>query len=74
MIEKLALPFGLLSDPEGRVIKDYELWNERESIAIPSIVVADGEGEARYVYAGADFSDRPGDEPVFDALAQVSRP
>lgn len=68
MIEKLSLPFQLLSDPRGDLAKRCGLWNDEESVAVPAIVVLDRGGVVRYVYAGNDFADRPGDDEVFGAL------
>jgi hypothetical protein len=68
MVGKLLLPFPLLSDPRGELIKRYGLWDEREGVAAPSILVVDRSGEIRYLYSGSDFADRPGDEEVFAAL------
>src|SRR5215210_4728787 len=69
MVGKLLLPFPLLSDPRGELIKRYGLWDEEEGVAAPSILVVDRSGEIRYLYTGSDFADRPGDEEVFAALA-----
>ena len=45
MIQKLLLPFRLLSDPEGeRAIKRYEVWNEQGRIAIPAVVAVARDG------------------------------
>jgi hypothetical protein len=68
MVGKLLLPFPLLSDPRGELIKRYALWDEEEGVAVPSIVVIDRSGEIRYLYSGSDFADRPGDDEVFAAL------
>ena len=68
MVGKLLLPFPLLSDPRGELIKGYGLWDEVEGVAVPSILVLDRSGEIRYHYSGSDFADRPGDEEVFAAL------
>jgi AhpC/TSA family len=68
MVGKLLLPFPLLSDPRGEVIQRFGLWDEEEGVAAPSILVVDRTGEIRYLYAGSDFADRPGDEEVFAAL------
>ncbi len=69
MIEKLLLPFKVLSDPDGEAaIKHYGVWDEEGQIAIPSIVVIGKDGAIRYFYSGKDFADRPGDEEVFAAL------
>jgi hypothetical protein len=72
MIEKLTLPFQLLSDPNGELAKRCELWNADESVAVPAIVVVDREGVVRYLYAGRDFADRPGDEEVLAALEEMT--
>jgi hypothetical protein len=68
MVGKLMLPFPLLSDPRGELIKRYGLWDEKEGVAAPSILVVDRSAEIRYRYSGSDFADRPGDEEVFAAL------
>lgn len=71
MVDKLLLPFPLLSDPQGELIKLLGLWNEEESVAVPSIVVVDKSGTIRYLYAGEDFADRPDDEELFEALDKL---
>ncbi len=71
MVEKLMLPFPLLSDPQGGLIKRYGLWDIKESVAVPSIVVIDKPSVIRYVYSGEDFTDRLGDEAVFGALDRI---
>ena len=68
MVGKLLLPFPLLSDPRGDLIKRYGLWDEREGVAAPSILVVDRSGEICYLYTGSDFADRPGDDELFAAL------
>jgi peroxiredoxin len=72
MIEKLLLPFSLLSDPEGAVARRYGVWDEGGRIARPAIFVADPGGVVRYAYVGEDFADRPGDDEVFAALGEGS--
>ena len=72
MVEKLSLPFTLLSDPEGKLAKRCDLWNADDGVAVPAIAVVDREGVVRYLYAGKDFADRPGDEEVFDALEEMT--
>lgn len=68
MAGKLLLPFPLLSDAEGELARRCGLWNVEEGVAVPAIVVVDQSGEARYLYAGSDFADRPGDKEIFAAL------
>jgi len=71
MAEKLELPFPLLSDPTGDLAKRCGLWNDRESVAVPAIVVIDRGGVIRYLYSGNDFADRPGDDEVLEALDET---
>ncbi len=73
MVEKLRLPFPLLSDPNGALIQRFGLWNAEEHIAVPAIVVVDQTGTIAYRYRGHDFADRPGDAEVFTALARLER-
>ena len=72
MVEKLTLPFPLLSDPKGDLARRCGLWNDKEGVAVPAIVVVNRSGIVRYLYAGHDFADRPGDEEVFGALDGLS--
>lgn len=68
MVDKLLLPFELLSDPDGTVaIQPYGFWDPNDSIARPSIVLVDRGGKVLYVYTGRDFADRPGDDAIFAA-------
>ncbi len=73
MANKLFLPFPLLSDARGELAKTYGLWNDREGVAIPAIVVIDRSGEIRFLYEGSDFADRPDDEELFAALDDLRR-
>lgn len=69
MVEKLLLPYPLLSDPGGRVIKDWGVWTDGEGgIAKPSIFANKSEGSVAWEYVGRDFADRPTDDELFKAL------
>jgi hypothetical protein len=75
MVEKLALPFAVLSDPDGeQAIKPYAVWHEGRNIAKPAIVVLAPDGREVFRYAGSDFMDRPGDEEIFAALDALELP
>ena len=72
MVDKLDLPFPLLSDPRGDLIKALDLWNREEGVAEPAILVLDRSGVLRRQYSGRwDFSDRPTEEDLFAALDEV---
>ncbi len=69
MVEKLLLPFPLLSDPDGRVIKEWSVWNDGDGgIARPSIFAVRRDGAIAWRYVGVDYADRPTDDEVFDSL------
>jgi peroxiredoxin len=69
MVDKLLLPFPLLSDPEGRVIKEWGVWsNDGGGIARPSIFAIRKDGAVTWRYVGADYADRPTDDEVFESL------
>jgi len=69
MVDKLLLPFPLLSDPEGRVIKEWDVWNENDGgIAKPSIFAIRKDGSVGWAYIGRDFADRPTDDELFESL------
>ena len=69
MVEKLLLPFPLLSDPEGRVIKEWGVWTDGDGgIARPSIFAVDKDGTIGWQYIGTDYGDRPTDEELFSSF------
>ena len=72
MMEKLALPFPILSDPESLLITKWGLLNEREgNIAKPAIFGIRRDGTVGYRYVGTDFADRPSDDELFAGLKEV---
>lgn len=72
MVEKLILPFPLLSDPEGRVIKAWGVWNEGEGgLAKPALFLVRPDRTAAYSYLGKDYADRPPDDDLFAAAASL---
>jgi peroxiredoxin len=69
MVEKLLLPFPLLSDPDGRVIKEWDVWNDNDGgVAKPSIFAIRSDGSIGWAYVGRDFADRPTDDELFNSL------
>jgi hypothetical protein len=72
MVEKLDLPFPLLSDPRGELIKRCGLWNEEEGVSEPAIVALNKSGMVQYLYSGGtDFADRPQEESLLYILDKV---
>lgn len=69
MVEKLLLPFPLLSDPEGRVIKEWGVWSDGEGgIAKPAIFAIRSDGVLAWMFVGRDYADRPTDDELFNSL------
>ena len=73
MVEKLDLPFPLLSDPRGELIKRCGLWNDEEGVSEPAIVALEKSGTVQYLYSGGtDFADRPQEESLLYILDKVA--
>jgi hypothetical protein len=72
MVDKLDLPFPLLSDPRGDLIKHCGLWNDEEGVSEPAILALDESGTVQYLYSGgSDFADRPQEESLLYILDRV---
>ena len=75
MVEKLALPFPVLADPDGAAaIKPAGVWDDTGRMGKPAILVVAPDGSEAYRYVGVDFMDRPGDEEVLVALDRLEVP
>jgi peroxiredoxin len=69
MVDKLLLPFPILSDPEGRVIRNWRVWNDGEGgIARPSLYLVHPPSAVVFQYIGTDFADRPADDELWAAI------
>jgi hypothetical protein len=69
MVEKLDLPFPLLSDHKGDVANRCGLWNDQEGVSEPAIVALDKFDTVHYLYSGGtDFADRPQEESLLYIL------
>jgi peroxiredoxin len=68
LVDKLLLNFPVLSDPEARVIREWDVYNPDEDVAVPSIFLVLPDLTIAYSYRGDDFADRPGEEEIFAAL------
>ena len=69
MIDKLLLPFSILSDPEARVIHEWDVWNPADGgVAKPSLFLIRPDMSIAYSYVGTDFADRPTDQELWEAV------
>ena len=74
MVEKLNLPFPMLSDPDRSLaIGPYRLMNETDPrhLAIPATVVIDPEGSEVMRLVSRDFADRPFEDEVLSLLQSL---
>jgi hypothetical protein len=75
MVEKLRLPFPLLSDPEGRQsIRPYGAWHEGKPYGRPAVVIVAPGGRVAFHQVGEDFADRLGEDEIIAALAPLALP
>ncbi len=72
MVAKLALPFPILSDPDGeRAIKPLGVWDADGKMATPATIVLASDGREVYRYVGVDVKDRPNDDEILEALTSL---
>ncbi len=75
MVEKLRLPFPLLSDPDASVIAAWDVYDPiggtHGPIARPAIFVVGRDLSIPYEYVGRDFADRPLNPVLYEAMAAV---
>lgn len=74
MVDKLLLPFPLLSDPDARVVHEWDVWNPNDGgVAKPAIFMVRPDMSIGFGYVGTDFADRPSDEELYAALSEMDR-
>ena len=75
MVDKLRLPFPMLSDPGGeRVIKPYDLWNPDREVAKPAVVIVDPAGEEAHRWVSRDFADRVPEDDLLEQAGSLGLP
>jgi peroxiredoxin len=84
LLQKLHLPFFLLSDDSFEAIDKYGVRNPSVSEALkekgisqlpkPSAFVVDGTGIVRYKYVGKNAPDRPKNVDLLRALREADKP
>jgi hypothetical protein len=75
MVQKLGLPFPLLSDPGGeRAIKPYGVWDEGNPFARTAVVIVAPDRAVHFRQVGEDYVDRLDDDEIVAALEPVGLP
>jgi peroxiredoxin len=68
MVDKLLLPFPVLSDADAAVIEPWGVLNAAEKgIAKPALFLVLPDRSIAFEHIGLDFTDRPTDEELFAA-------
>lgn len=68
LVEKLGLPFSVLSDPNGRAaIQPYGTWNAERGIAFPAVVLTGPDGTEAFRRDSRDPADRVADDELLGA-------
>ena len=84
LLQKLSLPFVLLSDTAFEAIDRYGVRDSNPSemlrargigqLSKPSAFIIDGAGIVRYRYVGKNAPDRPKNEDLLRALTEANKP
>lgn len=74
MVEKLDLPFPMLSDTDRSVaITPYGLADPKDprGLAIPALVLVDASGAEHYRFVSRDYADRLAEDAVLDVARSL---
>jgi hypothetical protein len=77
IVEKLALPFPVLSDPDrAEAITPLGFADEKDprQISRPGTVIIDPDGEIAFSVTGRDYADRPDEDDLLEALEGLGLP
>ena len=77
VVEKLALPFPILSDPDRTEAIEplgFADENDPRDIAGCGTVIIDPDGEIRFSGRGRDYADRPEEDDLLEELAELGLP
>jgi hypothetical protein len=75
MVKKLALPFPILSDPDGSITMiPFDVWDSKGNMAKPATLSLGPDVTEHYRYVGTDFVDRPVQDDALAALAILDLP
>jgi hypothetical protein len=75
VIEKLGLPFPILSDPDrDQAITPLGFADENDprEIARPGVLIIDPKGEVAYRTGSRDYADRLHEDAILDALGELA--
>jgi len=71
LVEKLDLPFPVLSDPDMKVVKEYDVYDPTYNWTWPAAFIVDREGVIQYAFRGASPPNTPPVEYILLKLTQM---
>lgn len=76
VVEKMKLPYALLSDPDRATIKAYHLLHEKgapdgSDIAIPAHFLLDREGVIQWRFVADSVTNRPEPRQIIDEIRKI---
>ena len=77
MIEKLSLPFPIMSDPDRSLIIEPEGVadpNDRRNISRPAMILVAPGGDEQWRYVSRDFADRLQNDAVLEQVQNLDLP
>jgi len=65
----LGLTYKLLSDPNGKVVKEYGVYNLLgDGVAAPAVFIVGPDAGIEWSYVGKNIRDRPSSEDIIARL------
>ncbi len=71
LVDKLKIPFPVLSDTDHRAIDAYDLYNPDGKIAKPAVLVVDKKGLLRWMFLNEDYRVRALNDAVLSELSKL---
>ena len=75
MADLVGAEFPILADPEGRVVREYGIYDLLgDGVAAPATLILGREGTIQWRSVGTNIGDRPSAEEILRRLQELLRP
>ncbi len=71
LAENMSLPFAVLSDPEMKVVKEYDVYDPVANWTWPAAFVIDKDGIIQYAFRGVSAPNTPPVEYIWATLLKM---
>ncbi len=71
LVESMSLPFTVLSDPEMKVVKEYDVYDPVTNWTWPAAFIIDKDGVIQYAFRGASPPNTPPVDYITLKLARM---